>query len=226
MALDRAVRKPQPRRHCRHYLRSDRDDHRRCPACEGDSPRLYGLRVAEEVTIEVAFVLERASATPSAGATAGPVVATGTPEAPAGNGTPVALGSPTRSLVRSDGRLAIAARVGDNVATYLVNADGSGLTRLTNAAGQESAPTWSPDGTRIAFTRQGAPCGPEVTVQTCGEHGPPRTKSGAPDRQGVTDARSPVATIAGLGRSPPHGRNPGGLQASPAPSNLNSYVGR
>jgi TolB protein len=32
-----------------------------------------------------------------------------------------------------------------------VNADGSGLTRLTNAVGDDQNPTWSPDGRRIAF---------------------------------------------------------------------------
>lgn len=34
---------------------------------------------------------------------------------------------------------------------YTVNADGTGLKRLTTAAGADTAPRWSPDGTRIAF---------------------------------------------------------------------------
>jgi hypothetical protein len=34
---------------------------------------------------------------------------------------------------------------------YLMNADGSGLTRLTNDPGDEHAPDWSGDGERIAF---------------------------------------------------------------------------
>jgi TolB protein len=34
---------------------------------------------------------------------------------------------------------------------YLVNADGSHLTRLTNTAESEEFPTWSPDGQWIAF---------------------------------------------------------------------------
>lgn len=36
---------------------------------------------------------------------------------------------------------------------YVMNADGSGQTRLTNAEGGDGGPTWSPDGARIAFHR-------------------------------------------------------------------------
>jgi Tol biopolymer transport system component len=36
---------------------------------------------------------------------------------------------------------------------YVINADGSALTNLTNVAGSETAPVWSHDGTRIAFLR-------------------------------------------------------------------------
>ena len=34
---------------------------------------------------------------------------------------------------------------------YVVGADGSGLTRLTRSTADDEHPTWSPDGTRIAF---------------------------------------------------------------------------
>jgi len=34
---------------------------------------------------------------------------------------------------------------------YKMNADGTGLTRLTNNAALDTEPAWSPDGTKIAF---------------------------------------------------------------------------
>ena len=41
---------------------------------------------------------------------------------------------------------------GYNGEIYVMNADGTGHTRLTDSPGQDLAPTWSPDGTRIAFS--------------------------------------------------------------------------
>lgn len=41
---------------------------------------------------------------------------------------------------------------------WVINPDGTGLTRLTNNSEEERAPAWSPDGTRIVFMcRRGAP---------------------------------------------------------------------
>jgi len=39
---------------------------------------------------------------------------------------------------------------------YVVNVDGSGLTKLTDDAAGDFSPRWSPDGKRIAFSRTGA----------------------------------------------------------------------
>ncbi len=39
-----------------------------------------------------------------------------------------------------------------NPEIYLINADGSGLTRLTNDPAVDSEPAWSPDGSQITFT--------------------------------------------------------------------------
>src|SRR5437867_688601 len=40
---------------------------------------------------------------------------------------------------------------------YVVNVDGSGLTRLTNSVFWEGRPVWSPDGSKIAFMRATRP---------------------------------------------------------------------
>lgn len=42
-------------------------------------------------------------------------------------------------------------RVGSQHDVYVMNADGSGQTRLTDLAAHDLSPTWSPDGTKIAF---------------------------------------------------------------------------
>ena len=34
---------------------------------------------------------------------------------------------------------------------YLIDADGSGLTKITDDAGGNFYPTWSPDGSRLGF---------------------------------------------------------------------------
>lgn len=40
----------------------------------------------------------------------------------------------------------------DDLEIYVMNADGTALTRLTNDPGGDFAPSWSPDGSKIAFT--------------------------------------------------------------------------
>ncbi len=48
-------------------------------------------------------------------------------------------------------RIAFASLRDDNWEIYIMNSDGSGLTRLTDDPGNDVAPHWSPDGRRIAF---------------------------------------------------------------------------
>jgi Tol biopolymer transport system component len=61
---------------------------------------------------------------------------------PAATATP----SPTAAA-----RIAFTSDRDGNGEIYAMNADGSGLTRLTNSPAFDSSPTWSPDGSRIAF---------------------------------------------------------------------------
>ncbi|MCK6630065.1 MAG: DPP IV N-terminal domain-containing protein [Anaerolineae bacterium] len=48
-------------------------------------------------------------------------------------------------------KLAFVYNQNDYSEIYVVNADGSGQTNLTNQPNFDSAPAWSPDGTKIAF---------------------------------------------------------------------------
>ena len=61
------------------------------------------------------------------------------------------------------------------------NSDGSGLTRVTNDEGEDQLPTFSPDGTRLAFQRS---YGDNFDITTIGVDGTGEkrlTKSGSGD---------------------------------------------
>jgi TolB protein len=49
-------------------------------------------------------------------------------------------------------RIAFTSRRDGNFEVYVMNADGSGQTNITNNPANDSGPEWSPDGTRIAFS--------------------------------------------------------------------------
>jgi sugar lactone lactonase YvrE len=51
----------------------------------------------------------------------------------------------------ANGRIAFTSKRDGNNEIYVINADGSGLTNLTNHPGNDTGAAWSPDGTRIAF---------------------------------------------------------------------------
>jgi Tol biopolymer transport system component len=69
--------------------------------------------------------------------------------APATEAPPVPTGV-TANLSQT-GRIAFVSNRAGNDEIYVMNADGTGLIRLTNNAAADEAPAWSPDGAKIAF---------------------------------------------------------------------------
>ena len=71
-----------------------------------------------------------------------------------GSGLSGAAASEAGTLA-ADGRIAFSTNRDGNYEVYVMNADGSGQTRLTNEAASDFAgpgsPVWSPDGSKIAF---------------------------------------------------------------------------
>ena len=71
-------------------------------------------------------------------------------------GTMVVLSSPLPGPAEgafpgANGKIAFVSDRDDNQEIYVMEADGSGQTNLTNNLANDSKPAWSPDGTKIAF---------------------------------------------------------------------------
>ena len=90
--------------------------------------------------------LQRGRGAPPAGSQTG-----GTPVATA---TPVPTATPTATPTPQPfqrGRITFASNRDGNSDIYVINADGTGLRRLTDHPEWDQSPAWSPDGQRIAF---------------------------------------------------------------------------
>jgi len=61
----------------------------------------------------------------------------------------IAMPTETEPTVIGDGRIVFTSERDGNGEIYVMNADGSGLTRLTNNPARDIEPSWSPDGRRI-----------------------------------------------------------------------------
>jgi Tol biopolymer transport system component len=59
---------------------------------------------------------------------------------------------PTEATFDAKGQIVFSSdRAGGNLELFVMNADGSGVRRLTTTPASETVPVWSPDGTEIAF---------------------------------------------------------------------------
>lgn len=65
------------------------------------------------------------------------------------------FGSASATFPGANGRIVFASDRDGNDEIYVMNDDGSAQTRLTNYSGTDTQPRWSPDGTKIAFNRDG-----------------------------------------------------------------------
>ena len=75
-------------------------------------------------------------------------VPTAAPGAPAPAPAPIA---PAAESAPPAGRIAFTSERDGNGEIYMMNADGSGITRLTNHEADDWTPRWSPDGRYIVF---------------------------------------------------------------------------
>jgi Tol biopolymer transport system component len=80
-----------------------------------------------------------------------------------------------------DHMLAFVSERDGNSEIYVMNVDGTGLLRLTNDAGRDVDPAWSPDGKRIAFASNRAGSSDIYVMNADGSNVVRRTQTGSSD---------------------------------------------
>ncbi|MHC4414021.1 MAG: right-handed parallel beta-helix repeat-containing protein [Planctomycetota bacterium] len=88
-------------------------------------------------------------------------------------------------MVGRGGKIAFQSDRDSNAEIYVMNADGSGQTRLTNDAGADVAPCWSPDGTKIVFASNRASGYEIYTMDADGSNVTPLTNTSGDNNEPV-----------------------------------------
>ena len=99
-------------------------------------PPLFGVALIGVVLTFMAFVRDRDS---------------GRVSPPPGVVTPAPSACPAVDPLCAGGRIVFGSERDGNLEIYVMNADGSGLARLTEHPAKDGDPSWSPDGARIVF---------------------------------------------------------------------------
>jgi Tol biopolymer transport system component len=124
----------------------------------GYAPR--NLRSRHPISLAVCVVLAAAcgsTATPEAsggGASTSPIDASPSSEASPVATRAVEVTERPIDLTTLSGRIAFSAGAPNAEDVYIVNADGSGVVKVTSERFAEFDPSWAPDGTRVAYRHQ------------------------------------------------------------------------
>ena len=98
-----------------------------------------------------------------------------------------------RAAGDKDSMLAFVSERDGNSEIYVMNVDGTGLLRLTNDAGRDTDPAWSPDGKRIAFASDRAGSSDIYVMNADGSNLVRRTQTGSSEAPAWSPDGSKIA---------------------------------